>query len=75
MFFIAQVQQPQLVLGRRLAAAAPRAVKDEEAELDRIVKEANQGDVWDNELVGNALKVRGWVSLHMPLSGQWHVLG
>lgn len=52
-----RVQQPQLVLGRRIAAAAPRAVKDEEAELDRIVKEANQGDVWDNELVGNALKV------------------
>jgi hypothetical protein len=52
-----QVLQPQLVLARRSIAAAPHAVKDEKAELDRIVKEANQGDLWDNELVGNALKV------------------
>jgi hypothetical protein len=52
-----QVLQPQRVLARRSIAAAPRAVKDEKAELDRIVKEANQGDLWDNELVGNALKV------------------
>lgn len=53
----AQVLQLQLVLARRSIAAAPRAVKDEQAELDRIVKEANQGDMWDNELVGNAVKV------------------
>lgn len=52
-----RVLQLQPVLARRSIAAAPRAVKDEQAELDRIVKEANQGDMWDNELVGNALKV------------------
>jgi hypothetical protein len=51
------VHQPQLVVARRSIAAAPHAVKDEKAELDRIVNQANQGDVWDNELVGNALKV------------------
>jgi hypothetical protein len=57
MFTLSQVLQPHLLACRSIAAAAPRAVKDEEAELDRIVQQANQGDIWDNELVGNALKV------------------
>jgi hypothetical protein len=36
----------------------PRALKDEEAEIDRMTKEAAQSDIWGNELVGNAVKVR-----------------
>lgn len=36
----------------------PHAVRDEEAELERIARQAEQADVWDSEIVGNALKVR-----------------
>lgn len=35
------------------------AVKDEEAEIDRITKEAAQSDMWGNEVAGNAVKVSG----------------
>lgn len=35
----------------------PHAVKDEEAEIDRITKEAGQSDIWGNEVVGNVVKV------------------
>lgn len=41
----------------QLPAVIPRALKDEDAELDRITREANQADVWDNEFIGNGLKV------------------
>lgn len=35
-----------------------RAVRDEDAELDRITREANQADIWDNEVIGVGVKVR-----------------
>ncbi|KAF8055842.1 hypothetical protein HT031_006617 [Scenedesmus sp. PABB004] len=56
----ARAAQPQ----RRAAAAAPAprrrrcaALRDEEAELERMAREAGQPDVWDSALVGNALVV------------------
>lgn len=38
-------------------SCTPHAVKDEEAELDRITQQASQADIWDNELIGTAFKV------------------
>jgi hypothetical protein len=35
-----------------------RALKDEQAKIDRIARQADQGDVWGNEVVGGAVKVR-----------------
>lgn len=43
---------------RALQVQLPRALKDEEAEIDRMTKEAAQTDIWGNEVVGNAVKVR-----------------
>jgi hypothetical protein len=68
MLQVVQHQQHHLCSGQA-AAAAPQqqralaqlvhAVKDEEAELDRITKEAAQSDMWGNEVAGNAVKVSG----------------
>jgi hypothetical protein len=44
---------------QRALVQLPRAVKDEEAEIDRITKEAAQSDIWGNEVAGNAVKVSG----------------
>lgn len=61
---MAQQQQQHFSSGQAAAARQqrsllqlPHAVKDEEAELDRITKEAGQSDIWGNEVVGNAVKV------------------
>lgn len=51
--------QPAAAWQQRALVQLPRALKDEEAELDRITKEAGQSDMWGNELVGNAVKVNG----------------
>lgn len=68
MLQVVQHQQQHLCSGQA-AAAAPqqqrafvqltRAVKDEEAEIDRMTKEAAQSDIWSNEVAGNAVKVSG----------------
>jgi hypothetical protein len=61
---VAQQQQRHFSSGQAAAARQqrslmqlPHAVKDEEAEIDRITKEAGQSDIWGNEVVGNAVKV------------------
>jgi hypothetical protein len=60
---VAQQQQQHLSSGQAATARQqrsmqlPHAVKDEEAEIDRITKEAGQSDIWGNEVVGNVVKV------------------
>lgn len=63
---VQQLQQQHLGSGQPAAARQqqralvqlPRALRDEEAEIDRMTKEAAQSDIWGSELVGNAVKVR-----------------
>lgn len=70
---VCQQQQQQQLFSSNQAAAArqqralaqlPHALKDEEAEIDRITKEAAQSDIWGNEVVGNAVKVGSASTMH-----------